>query len=94
MATKQSKEKNEKLIKIRIKNSDAFRRWQRLKAASKAVDLKLSDLAKQAGLPESKQFKKDCKGYLVDGNGNPVAKFSVYGMPERIIPPCKVCRIS
>lgn len=81
-------------IKIRLKNLTAFQRWQRLKQASKAVELKLKDLSRQAGLPESKQFKRDCKGYIVDGNGNPVAKFSVYGMPAREIPACKVCRIS
>lgn len=83
-----------KEIKIRLKNVEAFRRYQRIKAASKAVELKLADLARQAGLPTSKQFKKDCRGYMVDGNGNPVAKFSVYSMPAREIPPCKVCRIS
>lgn len=91
MSTKQDKVQS---IKIRLKDLSAFQRWQRIKQASKAIELKLDNLAKQAGLPTSKQFKRDCKGYLTDGNGNPVAKFSVYGMPARQIPACKVCRIS
>lgn len=86
--------KNEKIIKIRIKNLEAFRKFQKLKQAQKAFELKLKELAKTAGLPESKQFKRDCKGYLTDGNGAPVAKFSVFGKPEFMMPACKVCRIS
>lgn len=83
-----------KEIKIRLKNTDAFRKWQRLNQASKAVEMKLKDLAKQAGLPTSKQFKRDCKGYFTDGNGNPVGKFSVFSRAEFVMPECKVCRIS
>ena len=81
-------------LKITIRDIEAFRRWQRLKTAKTAFELKLENLRKQAGLPIAKQFKKDCKGYLADGNGNPIGKFSVYGMPERVMPACKVCRIS
>lgn len=89
-----AKNQNERIIKIRLKNSDSFRKWQRLKAASKALELKLDDLARQAGLPIAKQFRKDCKGYLVDGNNNAIAKFSSYAMPERTIPPCRALRIT
>lgn len=91
-----AKNQNEKIIKIRLKNSDAFRKWQRLKAASNAVEVRLKDLAKQAGLPESKQFRRDCKGYLVDGNNSAVAKFTVFTKPAELKPrpACKVCRIS
>lgn len=81
-------------IKIRIRNLDAFRRYQKQKAAAKAIELELDDLSKQAGLPTSQQFKRNCKGYLVDGNNSPVAKFSVFEMPERTMKACRVCRIS
>jgi uncharacterized protein YccT (UPF0319 family) len=81
-------------IKVRLKDLASFQRWQKLKAASKALSLKLDNLAQAAGLPSSKQFKRNCKGYLVNGNGDPVAKFSVYDMPARSMPACKVCRIS
>ena len=81
-------------IKIRIKNIQAFRAWQKRRPALAAIKLELEDLAKQAGLPTSKQFKRDCKGYLVDGNNTPLEKFSVYTMPEKTIPACKCCRIS
>lgn len=83
-----------KHIKIRLKSTGAFRRWQRLHGALKAAKLKLDNLAVDAGLPESKQFKRNCTGVLVDGNGNPLAKFSVYDMPERTMKACKACRIS
>jgi len=83
-----------KEIKIRLKDTDAFRKWQRLNQASKAVKMRLESLAKQAGLPESKQFKHDCKGYFVDGNNNPLGKFSVFSKGEFVMPACKVCRIS
>lgn len=86
--------KNEKIIKIRLKNLEAFRKFQKLKQAQKAFELKLKELAKMAGLPESKQFKRDCKGYFTDGNGVPVGKFSVFNKPEFMMPACKVCRIS
>ena len=81
-------------LNVTIKDIDSFRKWQRLKTAQKAFELKLENLAAKAGLPKAKQFKKDCKGYLADKSGNPVAKFSVYSMPERTMPACKVCRIS
>lgn len=86
--------KSEQIIHIRLKNLEAFRRYQKIKAASKAIELKLEQLANEAGLPKSKRFKRNCKGYLVDGNGGAVAKFSVYDMPEKTVPGFKVCRIS
>lgn len=83
-----------KIIKIRIKNIDAFRKYQVINAQKNALDLTLKDLAIQAGLPTSKQFKKDCAGYLVDGNNNTVAKFTVFSKEAFMMPACKVCRIS
>jgi hypothetical protein len=81
-------------LNIRLKDGKAFKQWQRLKAANKAVELKIDNLAKLAGVPTSKTFKRNCKGFLTDGNGNPLAKFSVYDMPPRSMPACKVCRVS
>jgi hypothetical protein len=81
-------------IKIRLKNSQAFQKYLKLKAAEKAFKLKLDNLAKEAGLPESKKFKKDCRGFLVDGNNNPIGKFSVFKKPSFEMPACWVCRIS
>lgn len=86
--------KQERIIKIRLADAAAFRKWQRLKAALKAGELRLEELHKQAGLPVSKKFRRNCRRYLTDGNGTPVAKFSVFDMPPREIKACKVCRIT
>jgi hypothetical protein len=86
--------KAQKTINIRLKNTVAFRRWQKLSAAKTAFERKLEQLRGEAGLPTSKQFKRDCKGLLVDGNGQPVAKYTVFSKPGFEMPPCKVCRIS
>lgn len=86
--------KSDKIIKIRIKNIDAFRKYQALKAQANALELTCKDLSKQAGLPTSKQFKRECAGYLVDGNNQTVAKFSVFHKEAFMMPACKVCRIS
>ena len=83
-----------KIIKIRIKNIDAFRKYQAINAQKNALELTSKALAKEAGLPTSKQFKRDCAGYLVDGNNQTVAKFSVFSKEAFMMPACKVCRIS
>lgn len=84
----------DKIIKIRIKNIDSFRKYQAINAQKNALELTAKALAKEAGLPTSKQFKKDCSGYLVDGNNQTVAKFSVFNKDSFVMPACKVCRIS
>lgn len=86
--------KEQKLIKIRVRDAKAFAQWQRLSAAINAATVKREELSAKAGLPKSKQFKRDCKGYLVNGNGVPIGKFSVFTKAEFIMPACKVCRIS
>lgn len=67
-------------------NAEKFNKWQRVKRAASALDKRAKEMAKEMGLPESSQFDGPAAGVIVDGNGQPIGKFSVFNYPGAQIP--------
>lgn len=75
-------------------NAEAFSRYLRRKAAISAAEKRLKMEAKELGLPVADDFNAPTSGVIQDGNGSPVAKFSVFQHPGATIPPGLRVRIS